>query len=540
MKARDRFPRPFLIFLLIATSGLCMAQTYKAERVRAIPGNAFGQEEASGSNCTPNGNRFNLEKLKGPQGGVGQFVATQFDESVAVLPNQGRNGADLVLGAAMDERALPPEGFFSGIPADAFYIQRDKSDCVANTEGELPGITAFGEVFEIFGNPTVVADPVHDAFFAADLRFEEAGDTSGVGLLKSSASTFLNSSLCPNGTQQGPATCWDSAQVVNNTVVNSFLFNPAIAVDQRTHGNGAGDVYVVVTQEDTTNEVFQVFLSACTNSLTSCTSAALVSGSDTHATFPWVQARADGNITVSYVETPTSNQEPIEIRFVNCKPGAPPTCSKPITVLTEKQPMFQTFPGDEQVRDDTYPRHVDRLEKDGKTVTTFLVYDRCEVPLNVFLVGTTSCPKTDVVVTSSSDDGQSWSPLQKVSSSDGQQFLGAVALDASTGTVNMAYYSTQNDPLKLRMQIFLTQIPPGQTEVSSPHQVTSAYYDGQIIGRGVPSNGDLYSYIGLDAAGTGKTGESHAYIHFTGSTAQGTFNGVKFPVTTNVLTSFQY
>ena len=498
---------------------------------------AATKKAAATSGCTPNGNRFNLEPLNNPPGGIDQIAATQFDESVAVIPNRAAHGSDLVVGAAMDERPLPPEGFNGGVQADAFYIQRDKSDCAADTEGELPpiadGIT--GQTFLMLGYPMVVADAAHDAFFAADLRLALAPDTNGVGILKSSAATFLDGTKCPNGTQQNPATCWDSAQVVNLSVVNAFLYNPAIAVDQKT----GGQVYVAVTQKDPNNPIFQIFLTECSNSLSFCGEPVLVSGSDQNASFPWVQVRPDGNITVSYVETPTANSAPIAIRFVNCKPNGP-TCSQPITVVTEKQPLFQSFPGDEQVRDDTYPRHVDRLEADQKTVTTFLVYDRCEVPLNVFLIGTDSCPKTDVVVTSSSDGGKTWSPIQKVSSAAGQQFLGTVALDASTGTVNMAYYSTENDPLKVRMQIFLTRILPGQTSVSPPHQVTSAFYDGVIIGRTIPSNGDIYSFIGMTAAGTGTAGESHAYIHFTGSTAQGLFNGVKFPLTNNVLTSFQY
>jgi hypothetical protein len=133
-----------------------------------------------------------------------------------------------------------------------------------------------------------------------------------------------------------------------------------------------------------------------------------------------------------------------------------------------------------------------------------------------------------------------WSALQKVSSADGQQFYGTVALDVSTGTVNMAYYSTEDDPLKLRMQIFLNQILPGQTFVGTPKSVTSIPFDGVIIGRAIPSNGDIYSYIGMTAAGTGKPGESNVYVHFTAAAAFGLFNGVPFPVTSNVVGRFQY
>lgn len=482
--------------------------------------------------CTYTGGRFNLEPLNNPPGGVGQLVATQFDESIAVLPGRGMNGVDLVLGAAIDEWPLPPLGFDGGVPADAFYIERANSNCTPDSEGALPPISGF----ESAGNPMVIADPAHDAFFAADLRF---GVFSAVGLLKAAVSTLLNGSNCPNGIQQNPVTCWDSAQLIGIDEANIFLFNPAVAVDQRTSGQGAGDVYVVVTQEQ--NDARQIFLTACTNSLSSCGSSVLVSGQDQNASFPWVQVRPDGGITISYLQNTGLNSAPVEIRFVNCTPGSPPACSAPIPVLTENQPMTVTFPGDEWSIDDTYPRHIDRLESDGKTITTFLLYDRCEVPVQQSPGSVPFfCPKTDVVVTSSSDGGNTWSPLQKVSSADGQQFYGAIALDASTGTVNMAYYSTEADPLKLRMQIFLNQILPGQTSVGTPKRVTSIPFDGVIIGRPIPSNGNIYSYIGMTAAGTGKPGQSSVYVHFTSAAAFGLFNSVPFPVTSNVVASFQY
>src|SRR5580658_3762578 len=89
--------------------------------------------EAAGS-CAPNGNKFNLAPL---QNAVGQY-----DESVAVLPGGGLNGADLVVGTALDTRALLPVGFVGDVMADAMYIQRDASDCGADMEGELPFISS--------------------------------------------------------------------------------------------------------------------------------------------------------------------------------------------------------------------------------------------------------------------------------------------------------------------------------------------------------------------------------------------------------------
>ena len=505
-------------------------------------GRASASAPAAPSGCIPNGNRFNLESLTN--------AVSQFNESVAFLPSRGGNGADLVVGTAMDERALPPLGFLSGVPADAFYVQRDSSSCRPDSEGELPQIATSFDLFDISGSPQVVADPAHDAFFVADLRFSEVQDNHAVGILKATAANLLNPTTCPNGTQQNPGTCWGpNAGLLNVSTLNAFEYNPALAVDQRTSGTGAGDVYAVVAQADPNDtQLTYIYVGACNNVLTACSGSVLVSGADTNTSFPWVQVRPDGGITISYaVGDTTISSTPAYFRFVNCTPGGapnPPTCSAPIAAVTEPNKMLQTFPGDVQFLDDTYPKHVDRLESDGKTVTTFLVYDRCEVAVpQKYRVAYTGgfCPKTDVVVTSSSDGGNTWSPPQKVSPSPGQQFLGNVALDASTETVNIGYYSTENDPVKTRTQIFLAQIPPGQTSVGTVKQITSSFYDGPI-----PSVVDAativahVSYIGVAAAGTGKPGQSHVYVHFTGSTVQGIYGGVPFPVTNNILTGSVY
>jgi hypothetical protein len=507
----------------------------------------LSQEAAGG--CTPNGNKFDLAPLLNAVG--------QYDESVAVLPGGGLNGADLVIGTALDTRALLPVGFVGDVMADAMYVQRDASDCGADLEGELPYISSavLGD-FEIFGHPIVVADPAHNAFFLADLRYNGAG--MAVGLLKTTPAILLNTANCPNGTVANTVPCFvEAGQIANyetfETITN--LFDPSIAVDQRTTGTGAGDVYVVSAQTNLAgkDQPSSLTLSACANSMEVCGSQITISGADQRAGAPWVYVQPNGVITVSFVNAQeVSPSSPLEIRFVDCTPrGAPesPTCGTPIAVLTENQPAG--IPGEIQLtpqninpivlesQDPTLPKHVDRLESDGTTVTTFLVYDRCDVALDAVGDAYPLCPKTDVVVTCSTDGGDTWSPIQKVSAAEGQQLFGNIALDASTGTVNITYYSTENDPLKTRMQVFLAQILPGQTTAGTPQQITSSLYDGPLGGfnntESLPGN-----YLGIAAGGTGVAGQSVVYIHFTGSAANGDYGGVPFPVINNVLTRFQY
>ncbi len=492
---------------------------------------AVAGAQAVGSACTaPNGNRFNLEPRPN--------AVVQTAESVAVLPNRAAPGIDLVVATATEERGFGPDGF---------YVQRSTEGCTADLEGGLPVITNSFDVFAPFGSATAVADPAHDAFFIADLRFGIQTDENGVGIVRASSAKLLDTTTCPNGTQSaGSAECFDTGSVFNITELNASLSNPNIVVDQRTSGTGAGDVYSVVTQRNPNAPLHSaVYLMACRNAELDCSNSIKISGSDVEGDYAWVQVRPDGGITVSYRNTRFPGINPEAIKFVNCTAnGAPaaPTCRAPVLVNNEKTPIFASFIGDVPMDDELYPKHAHRLESDGTTVTTFLVYDRCAAAVLDYHFVQQFCPKTEVVVTSSSDGGATWSPMANVSTSTGQQFLGAVATDASTGTVNIAYYSTENDPFQQRPQIFVAQVAPGTTTVGTPQLLTSAAADVQasspLISLFAPSG--FGTRIGLAAAGTGSAGQSRAYVGFTWNSSFGTYSGAALPDMNNHLTLFEY
>jgi hypothetical protein len=495
--------------------------------------------QAATSPCNgPNGNRFNLEPRPN--------AVVQVARSVAVLPNPARNN-DLVVGVGADARGLeaPPAPIIS---EDAFYVQRSNSDCTPDFEGGLPAIlNPNNNLFvPVDGNPSVIADPARDQFFIVDLDFNGSPDENGVGIYRTTSANLNSTSACPSGTEFGTASCFTTVAVTNITGLNAILDNPYIAVDPRTTGVGAGNLYAVVTQRNADNVTFHISLTACTNGL-NCGNSISISGTDKNPDFAWVQVRPDGGITISYRNTTFPGVNPEEIKFVTCTPAGapnPPTCSSPVLVTTENAPVFDTLIGDLPMSDQLYPRHVHRLESDGKTVTTFLVYDHCDVAVTQqHGAGGNFCPKTDVVVTSSTDDGATWSPVALVSTSPGQQFFGAIANDTSTGTVNIAYYSTENDDIfQLRPQVFLAQILPGTTSVGTPQLLTSAFADVQatppISLLGQPTFfGDR---IGIAVTGTGTVGGSNAYVSFTWNSVAGTYDGVSSADVNNHLTRFQY
>lgn len=486
---------------------------------------------AASSACTsPDGSRFNLEPRAN--------AVVQAAQSVAFLLNGVSAGIDLVVATAADMRGIAGS-------TDAFYVQRSNASCKADLEGGLPFITNIFGTFGAFGTPIVVADPPRSAFFIADLRFS-GNDNNGVGILRATAAGLLNKNACPDGTQvNGSASCFTTGSVFNITTLNAFLFNPDIAVDSRTSGTGAGDVYAVVAQADPNNTLHtSISMMACTNLDLNCSNSIKISGNDLEANFASVRVRPDGSVTVAYRNTTFPGVNPETIKFVICTPkGAPnpPTCSAPIVVSTEKTPIFASFIGDVPMNDALYPRHAHRLES-NKSVTTFLVYDRCAVPVVNYGFVSEFCPKTEVVITSSKDGGKTWSPISTVSNAVGQQFFGAIDTDNSTQTVNIAFYSTENDPFQQRPQIFLAQIAPGSTSVGTPHLLTSGTADVQAISPLIvqfePTGfGDR---IGLAAAGTGSPGQSHAYVGFTWNSVFGTYSGIPSADMNNHLTRFQY
>lgn len=486
-------------------------------------------QSALSVNPSCNGTRFNLEPRTN--------ALPQNTESVDFLLNRVSPGVDLVVGAANDGRSSIG-GF------DAYYVHRSGVGCNVDFEGTLSTAAI---------DPVVAADPRRDAFFLADL-FLSLSEI--VEVARSTSATLMSTSACPSGTQLNGSNpnCWPTTGIANFTNPNisqAALLNPQIAVDPRTSGTGAGDVYVVAKFENSTNfpAVANVQIIACTNQGLHCGSPAVVSGSDTFGSFPFVQVRHDGTITISYwtFTQPFGNQpNPIDIKFVICTPkGAPnaPVCSTPSLVATSDVPgLF--VPGDSGFHDLLFPKHVNRLEHNG-SFTTFLVYDRCQSIIKTVDAANPACSKIDVVYTFSTNNGMTWSTPAAVESGSGHQFFGNIRNDISTNTVNIAYFSTQDDSFFQRAKVRLRQIAANSTTLGAPSILTSSSTDPDsgvpdLIEPGGQGYIDFGDRLGLAVAGTGSAGQSRAYVHYTWSNVFGTYNGTSQPDQNNTLLSVSY
>ena len=500
------------------------------------------------------GARFNLEP--------NTHAVPQQLEAVDFIPNRIGLGEDLVVGGSYDFRGAglgspaPPGVVWDG-SVSGYYVHRSTAtDCSAQFEGGLPPIVSMGATYLGNGGVAIAADPQRDAFFLADLRFGAADNVSAVGLFRASSATLLNSTLCPNGTHTAAQakSCWEAtpAVVLDPNPPGGFtasLDYPSLVVDERASnaGVGAGDVYVAFEKFNVT--AGGITLIACTNATLSCSTPIIISNGspefgsvDAH-----VQVRTDGNITVTYVD---QNSAPSStIHFVMCKPnGAPkaPLCSAPTIVANENQALGPSIFGGSlsglNLPIFTAARHADRLESDGKTVTTFVVWDRCQTIFQTPSPGFfPTCLNAQVVMSVSTDGGATWPAPVPVNSSPGHQFFPWISTDASTGTVNIAYYNTAPDFFHKRIVVSLNQIAAGSTTVGAPIGITSgpAPWDADPTQNPFAIGFDYH--FGMKARGIGTAGHSSVYASFT-STAdrRGDYSGSPLPEQNNNLQKLTY
>ncbi len=482
------------------------------------------------------GARFNLEPRAN--------AVPQNEANADFLPNRIAAGEDLIVQAANDWRGnlKPPTQWDQSV--SGYYVHRSLGGCNVQFEGGLPTFNFQGNTELGIGETVVAADPARDAFFMADVRFATTG---GVGLFRASASALLNPAQCANGThtQAQANSCWASTPPVllfPQPSFDSVADVPQIAVDERATGAGAGagNVYVVDAEFNFSAQTTTVFLAACTNSL-SCGQPVLISGSSVAAGVPYVRVRTDGLITVSFLNSNSDSSD--TIFFVTCTPaGAPkaPACGAPTTVANVINPLLPNISGFTPMLNInllavTFPKHADRADSGGG-FTNFLVYDDCKTPFNP---PNAPCLNAEVLITESTDNGKTWSAPVSADTATGHHFYPAITTDASTGIVNLAYYTAHGDKFNHEVRVLRNQILPGATTLGAPQTVTGILdpIDSDPLGLGLFQS-DFF--MGAIARGNGVSGQSRLYTSFDSTTVPGTYEGRLDPELNNHISVFTY
>ncbi len=477
--------------------------------------------------CSKNGGaRFNLEPRAN--------AVFQNTPSADFILNGAGPGDDLIVQTATDWRGAYP-GPFGGSMTGYYVHTSSTADCSVQFEGGLPNVGAQQGI----GEGVVAADATRQAFFVADDVFLGGGL---YGIYRASVADLLNPSICPHGTQTAAQaqSCWEQTPPVFLNPQQSFGGPIGLAVDQRPTGTGAGDVYLVSTLGES------LLLNACTNATLNCSVTLTVATNQSNANiYPSIQVRPDGVITISSVGdfNPYPNAP---IIFVTCTPAGapnPPTCQTPVNVTTV--PLFQAdgfgFANINLiVGDPLYPKHVNRQESNGQ-FTTFLVYDECTNSISAPLPpnSTSVCLNTEVNLTLSQDGGQTWSTPVVLTPNPALHFFSNIANDASTGTVSIAYYSTEGDIYFRNTRVFMSQIAPGSTTPGIAMPVTAFTPIDDDPGDEA-ALGTFDYRLGVIAHGTGTVGQSHLYLSFDSETADGNYNGAPLPELNNHIELIPY
>jgi hypothetical protein len=191
----------------------------------------------------------------------------------------------------------------------------------------------------------------------------------------------------------------------------------------------------------------------------------------------------------------------------------------------------------------TAARHADRLETDGKRTTTFVVWDRCKTYFQNPGGGLfPTCLNAQILLSTSKDDGKTWSAPVPVNTSAGHQFLPGIAIDESTGTVNIAYYNTALDMFHRRVVVSLNQIPSGSTKIGAPIAITSTPEAADADPTQDPLAINFTDFhFGIKARGLGTPGFSRVYASFTSTGDRlGVYNGSPLPEQNNDLQKLTY
>jgi hypothetical protein len=546
---------------------------YTLQTVDEETGSAPVAPEPTSRCDAPGGSVFNLEPRHGSP--HIPFHVPINSESVDFIPNGGVLGSDLVVETAVDYRGIFDYFFAPNVDVphswgrsfSGYYVHRSGADCSASFEGGLPHVY-YGPTQELLyggGLPVVAADPTRGQFYAADLRFGSTVD--GVALLSTTAARLNDPNRCPSGTHYTDADgkdlvssrCWPHRILLGATRQIGFATfpdKPYVRADERSGGKGAGDVYVTWTVFDIFQGISWIDLAVCPHTFATkkdCSAPVKISGADPNPTLAEVSVRPDGVITVTYLNFnfPIVNGHQVEvldIRYVSCRPAGapnPPTCSSPVQVFTEKQPLptgLLLIPSTLQQLW-TYPVHGSRW--DGNEYEEFVAWARCSVD-PFFTVGSIEfgvCPRAEVMMTWAATDasGQShaWATPVRVDTRRGNQILPWMSSDDKAKTINLGYLSAEQDRYDHRYQLFRAQIKPGEHAATTPKVVSELPdepaadpFDWLFLG------GTFGGYIGVTSRSSGDMGRT--YFGFTGQIHRGFFRGRMLSNSNNLLSAADY
>jgi len=459
--------------------------------------------------------RFNLEAAAN--------AVPQNEESIDFFKAGATGGGDMAVEVANDFRGffLPPAKW---APSVSGYYVEDTSGCSPRFEGGTPLLPdpIYATNFLIGGgDPIVNYDPQHDAWFYSSIH--ESPYDEGIGVWRN---TTAGLKACAGGTHNltTSTSCWPTGPASSgfNAIVadeQTFFFDdkPDSWIDTRASGTGHGDVYISDTLFGFGTNIDLV---ACTNDLTLCSGSENVSGGDTGVQFSDIKTKSDGTVTITYtnsyvISTFTQPIYAVDIKYVTCSPnGAPsaPTCNWPVLVKTDYAPIVDGLSGLIDVRNSTYPVHV---EASGGT---YIFWEHCGSYSDLPFGGNFFCPDADIVGTVSTSGGATWGAVFTVDGAYGHQIMPWATYDSGADKIVITYQDCDASGKTACRAGYRTITPTtsGSTAVGAFAAISGYTYPTAEANNGdfAPLDGD---YVGASAHG------NHSWFGFTDTSRAGSY-----------------
>ncbi len=406
----------------------------------------------------PYGDLFNRDDVGFPQN----------EESVTVCETDPR----FVLSGANDYRGLlDPDGNFSG-----WYFSNDGGRSVVK-EGLLPALRNGGERSPSSGDPALQSDE-RCRFYYADLNLTDPFEgRNGIGVYMTTPHRLER---CPQGQdpdQLTQPTCWKTGRIVANAEVvggaGHFLDKEWLDVGRSgSAGNVVWVAYADFTFDPNAPLGFtgaKIKAVRCDALLESCTAPILISGRDEDVQFADVTISESGRVLISWAQVTGELEGTAQTFTVKTRiADAGSTDFGPARVVDEEfNPLpFGGFLHAEDFRTATYPKSIMPIV-DGQE-RLFVVWDRCR-----FRLLDTICEEPQIVMSSSSDDGVSWSRPRVISKS-GDNYFPAISDEVGSPNFAVAYFTNRYDRVfHNRQDVELVTIEKATGDVVDRQRVTN-------------------------------------------------------------------
>ena len=413
------------------------------------------------------------------------FGAHVFNKDTSALPQNETTvaidpkSALRIVGGYNDYRGLLAPNNFTG-----WSISTDGGATTAK-DGQIPPAVVLGVPAPSQGDPAVAFDK-NGNLFMGSFHFPSSQNPNGVTIARSPAAGALTgvfSAACTGGSD---VDCWPVRRVVRADACTSatgfFHDKPWIAVDNSS-SVATGSVYIVWTRFGCASSNFSsaIVIAKCTNNLVTCTApVVLESTPGTGGARDFVQlshlaiSPVNGKVYTTWGKrsgTSASNEQ-VAVRLRVITPSALATSVGTLgllrTVQTELLPIpFGTFPYPAFYRTATYP-HVA-----VKGARAIIVWDRRSV---ANIIGSFFF-NSDILAKFTDNDGVIFSLPQTVSVALGPQYQPSICVDNTSGTIGVAYFSHQIDPVFThRQDVYIATSATGAAPYT-PLRVTATSND---------------------------------------------------------------